>query len=666
MPIGVRVASGRAAGGVVPFGVRVAAGLLAVAAFLPALTSLAQPAHAGTSAGHAVDTRAPRVEERPCPVPVPGGTRCGFLVVPERRAVPAGREIRVGYAVHRSTAADRKPDPVVYSGGGPGSPSIQLTGFLTRMPLGRDRDVVVIEQRGGRWSEPRLDCPEIARALVGTLTLPGQSSDPAERGLITANATACHDRLTRQGVDLRGYVTTEMAADVVDLRHALGYDRWNLFGVGHSTRTMTAVAAADPQGTRSVVLDSFLPGQVRYHDQARANLAGTLANLGRRWRGLPARFAAMVERLNKEPARLDTADPLTGRPLTVRLTGDDVATILTEAMREADVLPVVPALVDGVAAGDDRPLQVLADRAGGALKSHEFGLYYAVMCQEEAPLSTFADQGHPRLFTTVAYQAVCAAWHLPSLPATTPAPSAASPSAFAASGSVPSAYGAPASGSSTAPVLVVGGQYDPVTAPGPARTAASALPGARFVEFAGVGHAVFLSSGCGRRTISAFVADPAATGAPCDPRRAAYQVWRQGEFHLTPAVHRISTGAWWLLIPFVLFFLTSAAQVVAGTRVLARRGMVRKVPSVVALTTVAGLAGVVFTLLTVVGVHSVARSDEAALAVGVPSAVTWYGALAVLSAALSVVALVRGHYQWRAAIPAATAVLLLVWGFVFF
>ncbi|GAA3822245.1 hypothetical protein GCM10022226_48330 [Sphaerisporangium flaviroseum] len=614
----------------------------------PAVAGEKPPAVAGGKpSGVVAEGAAPRLEEHACPVPVPTGTRCGFLVVPERRSVPGSREIRVGYAVHRSTAADRKPDPVVYTSGGPGSPSIQLTGYLTDMALGRDRDVVVIEQRGSRWSRPRLDCPEVARALVDTLTLPGQTSDPTERTRIASGATACRDRLTRLGVDLRGYVTSEIVADVVDLRRALGYDQWNLFGVSYSTRSMLAAAAADPSGTRSVVLDSYWPEQARLYDLGKADLEAALAKLGRKWRGLPGRFAAMVRRLNERPARLESTDPITGRPLTLRLTGDDVATILTEAMHEVDVLPIVPALVDGVADGDDRPLQALADQAGGGLLSHEFGLYHSVLCQDEVPLNVFADQGHPRSFIAVADQAVCAAWGLPR--------SAGGAATAAATATTPAI---------TAPVLVVGGEFDPATPPGRARTAAQALPGARFTEFAGVGHAVFLSSRCGRRTISAFVADP-RSAAPCDPRQAAYPIWGPGEFHLTSAVYRMSMGAWWLLIPFVLFFVTSAVQLGVGSAAFVRRRRARTVSSAVALTTVAGLAGVAFTLLTGVGVYGAARHDQTALAVGIPTAVMWYGTLAVLSAVLSVVVFVRSRFRWRPAVPAVVGAVLLVWWFLF-
>ncbi|GGK88662.1 hypothetical protein Sme01_01820 [Sphaerisporangium melleum] len=612
------------------------------------LAALAPPSAAATDHPRTAvaAARAPRVEAGACQVPVPAGTQCGFLVVPERRDVQGGREIRVGYTLHRSTAADRKPDPVVYTSGGPASASIQLTGYLADMPFGRDRDIVVLEQRGSRWSRPRLDCPEIARALLDTLSMPGGPADPAERERMASGATACRDRLTGQGVDLRGYVTSEIAADVVDLRHALGYDRWNLFGVSYSTRSMLAAAEADPEGTRSVVLDSFLPPLTRWYDEAAADLAASIASLGRRWPGLPERFATMVRRLDERPARVRTVDPLTGRSITVRLTGDDVAAILKEAMHEVDVLPVVPALVDALADGDERPLQVLADQAGGGLVSHEFGLFYAVLCQDEAPFNAFADQGRPRLFTVEGDKAVCDAFGLP-----------ASPSALLTHGPAQTAPRRVVS----APVLVVGGQFDPATPAAKARAAARALPGARFAEFAGVGHAVFLSSRCGRQTISAFVADPRAA-APCDPRRAPYEIFGPGDFHVTPVAYRASTGAWWLLIPFALFLVTSIVQLVAGMRALVRQSATGRVASVVALTTVAGFTGVTFVLLTAVGLYRAAASNETALGIGVPSAVLWYGTVAALSAALSLAALLRGRRPRRwTAVPVIAAVTLLAW-----
>ncbi|ETK32348.1 alpha/beta fold hydrolase, partial [Microbispora sp. ATCC PTA-5024] len=347
----------------------------------------------------------PTVENRQCPLAVPAGTTCGFLLVPERRDVPNSRTIKVAFAVHKSSAPGHRPDPVVYSSGGPGSASLQLVEFLAHMLP--DRDVVVVDQRGGRHSEPRLSCPEIVRGVVETLKTPGPTAQ--ETGPLVREALACQSRLEAEHVDLRGYQTAEIAADVVDLRRALGYRQWNLFGVSYSTRSMLLAASEDPQGTRSVVLDSFLPASAKWYDEAGQALASAVAKLG-----LTARFNAMVARFNAHPETYETQDPLTRKRIAVQLNGDDVATILEEALHEADVIPVMPALVDGLADGRADLLQPLVDQAGDGLTSHEWGLYYAVQCQDEVPFNRFPDGEHPRLFTAVLDAAVCGAWKLPA------------------------------------------------------------------------------------------------------------------------------------------------------------------------------------------------------------------------------------------------------------
>ncbi|MDR8412506.1 alpha/beta hydrolase [Nonomuraea sp. 3-1Str] len=551
------------------------------------------------------------IETGQCPVAVPPGTTCGFLVVPERRDAP-GRTIKVGYAVHRSTAPARRPDPVVYMSGGPGSSSLQLTGFLSQMFP--DRDVVTIEQRGGKYSWPRLGCPELAQAMLDRLTRPASPLPPAEA------AAQCRTRLEQQGVDLRGYTTKEIAADVVALRGALGYPSWNLFGVSYSTRVMVDAAAADPGAVRSVLLDSFLPQSVPWYDDVRRNLDDTLAHLG-----LKDRFDAAVRRLDATPARVTTVDPLRGAEVRARLDGGDVATLMAEALHETGVIAVSASLVTALANGHDEPLRPLTDAVGDGLTSHELGLYEAVQCQDEIPSNGFAAPS--RLFTVDVDKAVCDAWKLP----------AAKPSAA----------------TTQAPVLVVAGRFDPTTPPRTSEPAARALPHARYAEFDGVGHAVFLTSTCARERMAAFVADPASAGTGCarpetgvPPRLAA------ADLRVTGAPYAISKAPW-LAAPLALFALVALAQLVAG----ALRGR--------ALTAFAGLAGVASAGLLAQSAYGLVSRNETALAVGLPAAVEAYGWLAAVAVALTLASLVvrRTLGQAGAALVGAG---FLVWWFAWF
>ncbi|WP_169980058.1 alpha/beta fold hydrolase [Microbispora sp. H10836] len=590
----------------------------------------------------------PSVEERPCPVAVPSGTTCGYLLVPERRDVPNSRTIKVGYAVHRAPEASGQPaDPVVYMSGGPGSASLQLTGFLTQMLPGRD--VVVLEQRGGRYSEPRLSCPEIARGIVDTLRGPGPGA--AENVPLARQALACQSRLEAEQVDLRGYRTTEIAADVVDLRAALGYPGWHLFGVSYSTRPMLLAAARDPEGTRGVVLDSLLPARAHWYDEASAALSATMTKLG-----IAARFDAMVKALNARPATYETRDPLTRERLTVRLNGDDVATILAEALHETDVIPIVPALVDGLAAGRTELLQPLVDAAGDGLTSHEWGLYYAVQCQDEVPDNTFPESRSPRLFTGVVDAAVCDAWGLPAARAEADAltPGATATLASAGGETGGTATGSTegmAAGSTAPPILVLGGGYDPTTPPEAAREAVSAVPGARFAGFAGTGHAVFLSNGCARRTIAAFLDDPAATARACDPGAAPHALVRPGDLALTSSVYRLLRSPIPLAVP-AAFLLVSVVQLLAAlVSLIRRRGG--------GLSALAGLAGVALCGLSALSLS--AMEDWTALAIGVPHALAWYGLLALVSTGLSIVEAFRLNAAAARIVPALTGLALIAW-----
>ncbi|TDD22142.1 alpha/beta hydrolase [Nonomuraea diastatica] len=552
----------------------------------------------------------------PCPVAMPPRTTCGFLEVPERRDAP-GRTVKVAYAVRVAGAGDREADPVVFMGGGPGSASMDTMSVLSTMFP--DRDVVTAEQRGGRHSEPSLGCPETAQALLGRLRRPAPDMTAGTTTGMTADVAAaavrCLDRLREEGVDLRGYRTREIAADVVALREELGYDAWHLFGVGYSTRVMLGVAAADPRGVRSVVLDSFLPVGAGRYDGADRDLGGALARLE-----VGERFAAVRARLNASPARVPTTDPVLGRAFTARVTGDDLAAIMAGALRGADVAAVAPALVGGLAEGRDELLRPLVDAAGERLAARVWGLYHAVQCQDEVPFNTFSPKS--RLFTINADKAVCDAWQV--------------------------SRSEPVNATPSAPVYVLGGRYDPATPAATARSAAQALPDTRFEEFAGASHAVFLASACARQKIAAFVTDPARTpAAPCAEATA-----RPGDLHVTGAPYLISRSPW-LAAPFAAFALASLVQLVSG----ALRGR--------APAAFGGLAGVAFTGLMGQSAHTLARANGSALAVGVPGTTGPYTWIAVASAVLTAAALLRDR-GWPQIAATVIATGFLIWWFTWF
>lgn len=180
--------------------------------------ALAQPAQTGAG---------PRFEDAPCPfdasAEVLDQLRCGWLVVPQSRAEPNGRQLRLAVAVLKSTSPTPRPDPIVFLSGGPGGKSVAYMPPRTRSPfwgpLRSDRDVVFFDQRGTGFSEPAF-CAEVGEAFFRMNFL---GWDAARRSAHAQEVLGrCAVTVREQGVDLSQFNTAASALDLQDLRRALG------------------------------------------------------------------------------------------------------------------------------------------------------------------------------------------------------------------------------------------------------------------------------------------------------------------------------------------------------------------------------------------------------------------------------------------------------------
>ena len=104
--------------------------------------------------------------------------------------------------------------------GGPGADALGNISELTEAGLNRDRDLVVLYQRGTYSPQRPLTCPEIDRFYGERVSLLYDAPSTGDR--YVQAAARCRERLTAQGVDPAPYNTSENAADVADLRRALG------------------------------------------------------------------------------------------------------------------------------------------------------------------------------------------------------------------------------------------------------------------------------------------------------------------------------------------------------------------------------------------------------------------------------------------------------------
>jgi pimeloyl-ACP methyl ester carboxylesterase len=166
---------------------------------------------------------------------------CGWLVVSESRDRANAHTLRLAVEVFRA----RQPTgalPRVFLHGGPGGAGgIRLySEGIARSPLPLHRDVVVYDQRGAGFSEPKL-CP---------------AYDAAPDEALTEARRACIAELEAQGVDRHAYSTAASVADLIDLRRTLGYVSWDLYGVSYGARLAQEAMVRDGRAIHSVVLAS--------------------------------------------------------------------------------------------------------------------------------------------------------------------------------------------------------------------------------------------------------------------------------------------------------------------------------------------------------------------------------------------------------------------------
>ncbi|HEX8636937.1 MAG TPA: alpha/beta hydrolase, partial [Pyrinomonadaceae bacterium] len=172
--------------------------------------------------------------------------RCGKLSVFENRKTKKGRRIDLNVVVFPAQGENPARDPVFGIAGGPGQGAAQLVApvfFRELAPVNRERDIVLVDQRGTGNSNP-LNCP--INSLKEAINYIG-GDYPVE------NWKACRLELEKKA-DLRFYTTSIAMDDLDEVRESLGYEKINLFGVSYGTRAALAYLRQHPASVRSVIL----------------------------------------------------------------------------------------------------------------------------------------------------------------------------------------------------------------------------------------------------------------------------------------------------------------------------------------------------------------------------------------------------------------------------
>jgi pimeloyl-ACP methyl ester carboxylesterase len=123
-------------------------------------------------------------------------------------------------------------------------------GGMAALPGRVHRVTYILDPRGSAHSTPLQPCPE-ARSVTALV--------PDEAAALASAARACLTRLQAAGDDPSFFDAANVAADAIDLRHALGISRWNVITFGSTSIYADALAQRDAAAIRSVVEDSPAP-----------------------------------------------------------------------------------------------------------------------------------------------------------------------------------------------------------------------------------------------------------------------------------------------------------------------------------------------------------------------------------------------------------------------
>jgi pimeloyl-ACP methyl ester carboxylesterase len=357
--------------------------------------------------------------------------------------------IRIAVAIFHSTAKKPARDPVLYQVGGPGGHMLRVVPYIYDRVIAqflKSRDLILFDPRGTGYSQPALECKD--------------GEDPGD----------CIRRLTSEGRNVYAYNSSSMAADLQDIRQALGFDQWNLVGESYGTHVAQIAMLEQPDGLRSVILDSVVP--VAIPKMPESSVQNAFKRLLARCESDPTcrlnyphlsqQLEQAIIQLNQNPVELDVSTYIEQQP--VMLTGERMKEMIFHALYETENAARLPKAIADTAAGSDYNFWHEIVRWEWTIRQLvSQGAYFSVSCGDGKILD-------------------CVGWPL----AIEVEPVR-----------------------SDIPVLILSGEFDPTTPVEYGHAVAEHLPSSYVFDFPGMGHWINYSTHpCEEVIIADFLRDP--------------------------------------------------------------------------------------------------------------------------------------------------------------
>jgi pimeloyl-ACP methyl ester carboxylesterase len=414
---------------------------------------------------------------------------CAPFSVPENRNDANGRKLDLRLALIKSDAVAADADIVVFLAGGPGQAAVdtwpQVAGSFA--PLRKHHHILLLDQRGTGQSNP-LTCKHAADD-----TDSGEEFDEAKS---EQHMRTCLEEVAKKA-DPRFYTTTVAADDLEAVRAALGNPMFDLVGISYGTRMAQQYAMRHPDGVRSIVLDSVAPNEIALGQDFAANLENALKAQFAACTNAPAcrkafgdsyaNLYTLRDQLRASPRDFEYHNPTTFKSDKKRLNQYALTGLVRMFAYTPETAALLPLSISQGLHGDFTALLGQTELLKGDLADlTDNGMQMSVICSEDADLIAPRAEDDKTLLGNLlikSLSATCSIW-----------PHGTRPADFHA------AY------KSDKPVLVLEGEFDPVTPPAYGEQVMKNLSNARLIVAKGQGHNV-LGRGCIPKIVEDFVDD---------------------------------------------------------------------------------------------------------------------------------------------------------------
>ncbi len=541
----------------------------------------------------------------------------GYFIVPENWDSPAlSKKIRIAVVVLKNTKRNRDTDPLIFIQGGPGGGGIgSIWGWL-KHPLREEHDIVLFDCRGTGWSEPRL-CPDLGKRFLEILAK-NQTAAEDERQK-TAEALTCKLDLLNRGVDINSYNSDYVAKDLHALLKQLGYNQWNISAASYGTYVAQVYANTFAQDVKSMILDSPISDITTYYTNNTSNCMGSLAKVFERCKNnaecnreypiLEQVYYQTIEQLKEDPITVSVENTVVPAG-EFTYNAEDFKIAIQQALYRKQLVEVLPLLIYQFHHRNKDALSNLTAAFAGIL-GMDYGVYYCMSCNEALPnndpLQYEQDaRQYKQLQGGLSFYradfAVCQEWNKDR------------------ADSVLLHHDLSRLAASSIPVLVLSGEFDPITPMSNGHTLAEQLH-ATWLTASSQGHAPGFTKS-GNEIVDMFVSNPAKP--PVNAFTKDDQLNFVGNIKVNSGVSRMGKSLNQreplFLTPAVIALLLSLASIfIYGVKLIRARYVLREDQIIRAFIVLTSVAGILVTVGFIIALQQLASQNFYILAFGLPT-----------------------------------------------